>query len=293
MRRRLAAAGVAALAAAPLQAEVFPTPSQAGWDRYRGPAYLESGITLSYVTFGDLAAEPVILLHGYTDNSRSWSLVGPWLEGFHVEALDLRGHGSSQVVACCYGLDQLAHDVVLFMDELGLEKAHVVGHSLGAMTAGVLAATYPERVDRLVLISAALSVPEASGQWLWENVPALEHPIDPESQFMLDWYWNPSPVEEDFLARERSESAARPPEVWMGVLTALSMTDWTTLAGRISAPTLIMWGDQDGLFGAETQEALRGALPGARFETFAGHGHNMFWEVPERAGTMIAEFLSE
>jgi pimeloyl-ACP methyl ester carboxylesterase len=286
-------AGVAAIVAAPVAAEVFPTPSQAEWDQYRGPAYVSEDLTLSYVTFGDTDAEPVILLHGYTDNSRSWSLVGPWLEGFEAQALDLRGHGSSQIVACCYGLDSLAHDVVLFMDHLEIEKAHVVGHSLGAMTAAVLAATHPERVDRLVLISAALEMPEASGQWLWDNVPGLEHPIDPDSQFMLDWYWNPNPVDEDFLSRERAESAARPAEVWMGVLQALSITDWGPMAGRITAPTLVMWGDQDGLFGAETQDALRAALPAARFETFEGYGHNMFWEVPERAGTMIADFLNE
>ncbi len=291
--RLVVLAGVAAMVAAPAVAEVFPTPSQADWDQYRGPAYVSDTLTLSYVTFGDTDGEPVILLHGYTDNSRSWSLVGPWLEGFHVQALDLRGHGSSQIVPCCYGLDSLSHDVALFMDHLGIEKAHIVGHSLGAMTAAVFAATHPERVDRLVLISAAMEMPEASGQWLWDNVPALTHPIDPNSQFMLDWYWNPNPVDEDFITRERTESAARPAEVWMGVLTALTMTDWSPLASRITAPTLMMWGDQDSLFGAETQAALKAALPGARHETFEGYGHNMFWEVPERAGVMIRDFLNE
>jgi pimeloyl-ACP methyl ester carboxylesterase len=284
---------LAAMTAAPAMAEVFPTPSQADWDQYRGPAYVSDDLTLSYVTFGDTDGEPVILIHGYTDNSRSWSLVGPWLEGFEAQALDLRGHGSSQIVACCYGLDSLSHDLLLFMDHLEIEKAHIVGHSLGAMTAAVFAATHPERVDRLVLISAALEMPEASGQWLWDNVPALEHPIDPDSQFMLDWYWNPNPVDEEFITRERAESAARPREVWMGVLTALTMTDWTALAPRITAPTLILWGDQDSLFGAESQVALRAALPAAQYVTFEGYGHNMFWEAPERAGTMIRDFLNE
>jgi pimeloyl-ACP methyl ester carboxylesterase len=284
---------LAAIVAAPVAADVLPTPSQADWDRYRGPAYVSETQTMSYVTFGDTSGEAVILLHGYTDNSRSWSLVGAWLEEFRLEALDLRGHGSSQVFDCCYGLDTLSHDLLLFMDHLEIEKAHIVGHSLGAMTAAVFAATYPERVDRLVLISAAMEMPEASGQWLWDNVPALEHPIDPNSQFMLDWYWNPNPVDEEFLTRERAESASRPPEVWMGVLRALTITDWSGLAPRITTPTLVMWGDQDGLFGVETQDALRVALPGARFEVFEGYGHNMFWETPERAGTMIADFLNE
>ena len=79
----------------------------------------------------------------------------------------------------------------------------------------------------------------------------------------------------------------------MGVLRALSITDWAPLARRITAPTLVIWGDQDGFFPAETQAALREVLPGARHETFEGFGHNMFWEAPERAGTLIRDFLKE
>jgi pimeloyl-ACP methyl ester carboxylesterase len=65
------------------------------------------------------------------------------------------------------------------------------------------------------------------------------------------------------------------------------------LAPQIKAPTLILWGDQDSLFGAPEQEALRAALREAQFEMFEGHGHNMFWEQPELVGTLIAGFLEE
>jgi pimeloyl-ACP methyl ester carboxylesterase len=58
-----------------------------------------------------------------------------------------------------------------------------------------------------------------------------------------------------------------------------------------TAPTLILWADQDGLFKAAEQEALRAALPNARFESVQGLGHNMFWEEPERIGALIAGFL--
>lgn len=286
-----AAAAALALAAAPAAAAGPAAPTQAEWDAARRQVATADGLRLSYVELGTGEGVPLILLHGYTDNSRSWSLPAPFLGERRILALDLRGHGGSEVPACCYGLDSLAHDLEGFMDAMGIERADLVGHSLGAMTAAVFAATRPERVNRLVLVSAALDLPQAAGDWLWDNVPALEHPVDPESQFMLDWYWNPTPVDADFLARERAESASRPPEVWMGVLRALSATDWRPLAPRIAAPTLILWGDQDGLFGAAEQEALRAALPQARFESFEGRGHNMFWEVPEEAGRMIAEFL--
>jgi pimeloyl-ACP methyl ester carboxylesterase len=110
---------------------------------------------------------------------------------------------------------------------------------------------------------------------------------------MLDWYWNPNPVPADFIDRERAESAATPKQVWTGVLDALTLTDWSPYAPRITAPTLILWGDQDSLFDAATQHHIKTLLPNARHETFAGFGHNMFWETPSTVGPMIAGFLSE
>lgn len=284
------------LAAAPAAAEV---PSQADWAGAREAVTTADGLRLTYVEIGGAAeagaadAPPLILLHGYTDNGRSWSLLAPHLGDRRILALDLRGHGGSGAPACCYGVDSLAHDLGGFMDALGIARADLAGHSLGSMTAGVFAALHPERVNRLVLVSTALSPPPAATDWLWENVATLEAPIDPNGRFMLDWYWNPTPVDEDFLARERAESAATPQHVWEGVLTALTITDWSAVAPQIGAPTLILWGDQDGLFGAPEQEALRAALPQARFEAFEGLGHNMFWEEPERVGRLIAGFLDE
>ena len=79
----------------------------------------------------------------------------------------------------------------------------------------------------------------------------------------------------------------------MGVLEGLTIANWAPLAPRITAPTLILWGDQDGFFGAAEQDALKAALPDARHETFAGFGHNMFWEKPQEAGEMIAGFLED
>ena len=269
-------------------------PAQADWDAARQKVTTADGVTLAYVQLAKGAGMPLILLHGYTDNSRSWSLVAPYLgDDRPIYALDLRGHGASDAPACCYGIDTLAHDLGAFMDALNIEKADIVGHSLGSITAGVFAATQPQRVNKLVLVSSALTLPAGARDWLWDNVSTLQHPIDPNSQFMLDWYYNPNPVDQDFIARERAESAARSQQVWVGVLVGLSLLDWTPLASRIAAPTLILWGDQDGFFGQAEEDALRAALPKARFEAFPGYGHNMFWEVPERAGGLIGAFLAQ
>src|SRR5699024_1993301 len=131
---------------------------------------------------------------------------------------DLRGHGRSDAPACCYGVDTLAADVAGLMDTLEIERADVIGHSLGAITAGILAATHPEKVDHLVLVSGALAADAGPGSWLWENVRALSAPIDPAGEFMTGWYWSPNPVDPAFLKHEIAESAAMPLHVWNGVL---------------------------------------------------------------------------
>jgi pimeloyl-ACP methyl ester carboxylesterase len=285
-----AAALIALLvAAAPAAAQI---PSQDDWPAARQSLVTADGLTLTYVEIGPQAAgDPLLLLHGYTDNSRAWSLLMPHLGDRRIIALDLRGHGGSEAPPCCYGLDSLARDLAQAMDALGIARADIAGHSLGAMAAAVLAAQAPARVDDLVLVSGALSVPPGPADWLWQNVPALEAPIDPDGEFMLAWYWNPNPVDEDFLARARAESAATPLHVWTGVLEALTLTDWSLYAPRVAADTLILWGDQDSLFDAAAQERLRAALPAAIFEAHPGRGHNLLWEAPAEVGARIAAFL--
>lgn len=78
----------------------------------------------------------------------------------------------------------------------------------------------------------------------------------------------------------------------MGVLRGLSAVDLTKVAPMVKAPTLILWGDQDGFFDAASQAAVKAAFPSAGYETFAGFGHNMFWEVPDQVAAKVVPFLS-
>jgi pimeloyl-ACP methyl ester carboxylesterase len=281
------------LAAATAAAEPIAVPSQEGWAGAKQRAATGTGVELAYVRMGAEAGRPIVLIHGYSDNSRSWSLLAPHLADRPLYAVDLRGHGASDAPACCYGPEVLAADVAGWMEMQGIAEADIVGHSLGAIVGAVLAATEPGKVSNLVLVSGATTVQAGPGSWLWDNVRALDPPIDPAGKFMTDWYWNPNPVDADFLQREMAESAAMPAQVWQGVLEGLAITDWTQIAPAIEAPVLILWGDQDALFDAASQERLRAALPEARFETFAGLGHNLAWEDPEKAASVIAAFLSE
>lgn len=297
---RLAFAALVAAAALPFAALAGP-PDQAGWDAARKTVSVGPELVAGYVELGARPAEakgvPVVLVHGYTDNSRSWSLMAPALAealpGRRIVAIDLLGHGISSAPDCCYGPADLADHMAKAMDGLEIEQADLVGHSLGSITSAYLAATEPKRVNRLVLISSTTRMPAEPTQWLWDNVPGLPEKIDPDSQFMRDWFSNPNPVPAEFLDRERAEGAKVPHHVWMGVLQSLSATDWTLLAPRIEAPVAVLWGDQDPLFGKETQDWLQDALPDASRLTYEGAGHNMFWEQPDKLAADIAAFLQQ
>ena len=145
---------VVALMAVKAFAAETPVPIQADWADAKKMVKLSNGITLAYVEMGNSDGPPMLLIHGYTDNSRSWSLLAPYLKAHRLLAVDLRGHGKSDAPQCCYAYADLANDAALFLDALGIAKADVIGHSLGSLAAQLLAAQHPEKVDRLVLISS-------------------------------------------------------------------------------------------------------------------------------------------
>jgi pimeloyl-ACP methyl ester carboxylesterase len=295
--RWLAGALAAGLVAATLgTAHPAEIPTQDTWAFAKRQIALPNGESLAVVDLGDPSLPPILLVHGYTDNSRSFSLMAPHLaDGFRLLAVDLRGHGGSSAPECCYGLSELAYDLRLVLDVLHIGQASVVGHSLGSMVAQVFAARWPERLDRLVLMGSGLSAGEvaARGGSLWESVHALEAPIDPASPFMQDWYANPNPVDPDFLAREIAESAVVPLHVWRGILYELEITEFGRVLQGVEAPTLILWGEEDSFFDAADQAALQAALPEAEFRAFPGLGHNLHWEDPLAVANAIGAFLGE
>jgi pimeloyl-ACP methyl ester carboxylesterase len=269
----------------------IPIPAQADWADAKKTVKLASGLTVAYIEMGKLDGPPTLLIHGYTDNSRSWSLLAPFLKERRLLAIDLRGHGKSDAPACCYDYADFANDASEFLDAMNIGKADVIGHSLGSLAAQLLAAQHPEKVDHLVLISSTTGVGGGPGSWLWDNVMKLEAPIDPDGQFMKEWYSNPNPVDGDFLNRERAESAAVPIHVWKSVLWATATNDLTHVAPLVKAPVLVLWGEKDPLFDLAHQEKLEKAYPEAEFQIFREAGHNMFWEFPDKAARVILPFL--
>jgi non-heme chloroperoxidase len=142
-----------------------PDASVPTFDKTKKTQELSTGITMTYVEAGNTSGEVVILLHGYTDTSRSFF---PTIEAlvadntqFHIYALDERGHGGSSLpdgANCpaapeeCFEPADMAEDVIAFMDAKGIDTAHIVGHSMSTLAAQELGLANPDRIDSLMLI---------------------------------------------------------------------------------------------------------------------------------------------
>jgi len=290
---------VAALAAAATARASPPKINLDAFEAMKKTAQLADGETLAYLTMGDPDGTPVVLVHGYTDNARDWVPLIPYLsKHFRLIVVDLRGHGRSSKPDCCYTLPDFAYDIVLLLDSLGVRKADIVGHSLGSLIAQVFAETWPEHTGKVVLISSTggppPGAPSRKPQFDFAaQIRQLEEPLDPDSQFMVSWWDSPTPVDADFIKRQRRDSAAIPLRVWLAVLDQAlgNPADLQRTLPRLKAPTLLIWGSADPIMEPEVRVTLRQALPHAQVRIFEGLGHNPFWEDPRGCAAVINAFL--
>jgi pimeloyl-ACP methyl ester carboxylesterase len=267
---------------------------QAAWSSLKKEVRLPNGVKLAYVELGNPRGAPVLLLHGYTDSSRTWSLIAPYLKDHRLLIPDQRGHGAADAPACCYALSNYADDARLFLDALGVRRASVAGHSMGSMIAITMAAEYPERVSRVVLIGSTALAPVKRGDWLYEQVAGLKAPLDPGSQFMRDWHPGnqPTPVDAAFAKAAMDDVLAVPLHVWRAVMRELAYLPIGRHAQDVQAPVLILSGGKDPLFPAEHHASLLKAFPDAESHVFPALGHNPLWEKPDELGAIMARFLA-
>ncbi len=267
---------------------------QAGWTSLKKEVRLSNGLKLAYVELGNPKGEPLLLLHGFTDSSRSWSLVAPYLSDYRLLIPDQRGHGAADAPRCCFSTSVYADDARQFLDVLGIERVAVAGHSMGSMIAITMAADYPERVSRIALVGSTALSPVKHGDWLYEEVMALKTPFDPNSKFMREWHPanQPTAVDPGFAAAVMDELLAVPLHVWRGVMRELAYVPVGRHARDVRVPVLILSGGKDPIFTAEHHASLIKAFPGADAQIFPDLGHNPNWERPDAIGRAIDDFLA-
>lgn len=268
----------------------------------RKTVVLANGMTLGYIELGEPSKPPLIFLHGITNSSLGYIPLGKLLaRDFRVFLLDLRGHGASSKPECCYARVDFAYDVKLFLERVGIESADIAGHSLGSMVAHTFAAYWPDRTRKLVLIASTLGPPSPArpdgprpapllGAWDAE-IRKLRDPIDPDSPFMRSW-WAVDGLDPAIQSMMRRESARIPANVWRAMLDqGASSRDLRVTVDWIQAPTLLMFGGKDSLFGPAERDELIAWMPRAEVALYPDLGHSLPEESPEVVAAGLRKFL--
>lgn len=255
---------------------------------------LRSGITLSYASRGELSESAVVLLPGPTDSWRSYEMVlARFPSSMRAIAVSQRGHGDSDKPATGYRLEDFAADVPQFLDALAVERAVLVGHSGSCLVARRVAIDRGERVAGLVLEASPTTLRAHAGlQAFVEGVVAtLEDSIGPDFARSVIADTSSDHLQPELLDKLAGELLKVPARVWKEMFDALLSYDDMAEIGRITAPTLLIWGDADGLIDRGMQATLAEHISGAAQLVYPGVGHTPRWENPARFADDIANFV--
>jgi pimeloyl-ACP methyl ester carboxylesterase len=262
---------------------------------------LTTGITMSYVERGNIGGASLILLHGCTDTGRSFQLLIDELVSVYpnlrIIAPDLRGHGDSSMPdrrTCastpenCFTPAVLAADVLALMDQMEIQSAYIVGHSMGSVVAQELALNFPERVNRMVLIGSMVygkensfindflisgliekswrPILETESDFSWPEDAYFVKPADmgrSETAFLRTHWVNELGAPESFLNDVNRETSQIGLGTWIGAIKALSKVDNRVALQNLAVPTLVLWPSQDLVFPKADQEMVMTALAAA------------------------------
>jgi len=290
------------------------------------PTVHANGLTLDCEVFGDPAAPPIVLIMGLGLPAVAWpdAFVNGLVErGFRVIRFDNRDCGHSSKlgtgrmpnlpaaiakaimrlpVRAPYNLDDMAADTVGLLDALGIDRAHVVGVSMGGMIAQVLAARFPARVTSLTSIMSSSGNPSpriALGQRRALRA-IISRPADPSSidgvvEHMVRVFGVigspgfPTPLEH---LKQNFERIARRGLFPLGtarqLLAILASGDRRSLIRRIAAPTLVIHGADDPLVPVAAGVDTAANIPGAKLEIIPGMGHDFALSLQPRLAEMVA-----
>ncbi|MCO4253938.1 alpha/beta fold hydrolase [Pseudarthrobacter cellobiosi] len=240
---------------------------------------------------GDGDAKLVLLLHAWGESRGSFDRLIPLLTGFRVYAPDLRGQGEADKPEGGYSLAEQAEDAAAILDALNVPRAVVVGSSSGGYVAQQLAISHPEKVAALVLVGAPLSL---HGQTAFaDEVDSLTDPLDEDwVRDSLSWFPLLHEVPAWYIEDRVRDGLRMPARAWSAILNGLCEATPPTESGTIQAPTLILWGGQDGLLPRGDQEILAARIPGSVLKIYPDVGHMVLWECPDRVAEDTTAFLA-
>lgn len=235
--------------------------------------------------------EPVVLLHPLALSGAVWEPVAARLAPeFRVVAVDLRGHGGSSWDGEPFGIGDLAGDVLGVLDALGLASVHLVGLSMGGSVAVTIAGWWPGRVRSLVLAdTTAWYGEDAARQWADRAARARGVPRRAQLPFQVDRWFTEEFREAapDEVARVADIFVATDSGAHAVASEAMGALDARPLLPSVTAPTLVLVGEQDYATPPAHAATLATGIPGATLRVLAGLRHLSLVERPDLATGLL------
>jgi len=230
---------------------------------------------------------PLVLLHGYPLDHHLWDAVVPLLKDtFDLIIPDLRGFGESTTVDTPYTMYDFASDIAGLLDQLGVQKTAIAGHSMGGYVALAFARLYAERVSALALVSSqVLADPpdrkhgryKSAAEVAEKGISGVVDTMTPKFTSNPEW---------QAFARQNME--AQQPAAYIGGLKAMAeRVDATTLLPAIKYPFVVIHGDADMLIPIERAREVKAALPESHLFEIKGVGHMPMCEAPDETAQAL------
>jgi 3-oxoadipate enol-lactonase len=244
-----------------------------------------NGITLAYVRRG--TGKPLMLVHGFPFDHTSWNGVASLLDGdFDMILPDLRGFGESTTVKSPYQMIDMADDLAALLDDIGIEKTAIAGHSMGGYVALAFAKKYPQRVNGLALISSQAAADTSERK---EGRYKTAQDVDEKGvEVVAEAMTSKLSANADVQAFVKELILKQGKAGVVGALKAMAeREDSMPILSSLTFPVVLAHGDADVVIPPEKSQEIKAVLSSAQLTVLAGAGHMPMLELPSETAEAL------
>ncbi len=259
------------------------------------PTVLTDPIPLRVETTGDDRRPALVLINPLGTTLEFWQpMIDELSAHFWVVRFDIRGHGESAGEVNPYTIDDIANDVLVVMDALEIPRSHLFGSSFGGLVAATVAASHPERVDRLILAATALRL--GSDEW-WADLSSrindagLAAVVDHLDEIFFSEAWQLAVP--DRLEAARAMFLDTPVDAYLAGIEAVLNSDLSSIIENIRAATLAIAGEGDPMFRYKPVTDLLERITDSEAVHVGGAKHRVLLEQPDALAQVVVDFLQD
>lgn len=258
---------------------------------------LAAGINHRVYEGGDAQKPTLVLLHGYSADKDVWPRFAAHLvNDYHIVIPDMAGHGETGFQEdWAYDIPSQAARIVALMDQMGVEKFHVAGNSMGGFITATLAVNYPNRVLSATAIDPAGVMPPVASK-MDKMIAAGQNPFEVQDRAQFDAFYAMTMAKPPYMPKFVLDGLSKTYQDRREELAAIyrgfhrkDMLD--NRLAEIKVPFFLMWGKQDELLDVSSVAVWQAGVPNIKVHVFEDLGHMPMLEAPKQSALLLDEFL--